>query len=563
MSAEAETTTQVTGISPPPVELPSEAIVLSIDRVLEFDLFADCRDSMRTELTRRYLKEFRSAAFVGVAWEKQPPVWLRKFKKGDVICREGDFDQTGFYLLSGRVKVFIAAQRGHLRIAERLGHGLVSMFRRYATRFVMPLTEEEDAPTRQFIPTDASVDLDLHNPVAEMGAGDLFGEMTCINNYPRSATVVALEDCQCLEMLAPILRLLKQHSNRFKEDYRNRALASHLRNVPAFADFTDEIHTFLKNRIEFVDISPLDKKGSGVVFAEGDEPDGFYLIRSGHVKITRKVAGGEVVLGYMARGEFFGETGLLEGAPRSATCAALDTVELVRVGADEFRALVDQFPEVGNRFRAKSLERTRSTRMVMERQSTYQLDDFLSKGLMEAQNLLVLDLEKCTRCDECVRACADSHEGITRLNRVGERFDKYLVATSCRSCSDPLCMTECPVGAIRRRENLEIVIESWCIGCTKCAQNCPYGNINMQELSPIQLEGAGEGEEAAKKSAVVRQKAVTCDLCSGISGGPRCVYACPHDAAHRVRQKDFPDFFPNVFSRGPSAASPASGEPRK
>src|SRR5207244_13025874 len=68
---------------------------------------------------------------------------------------------------------------------------------------------------------------------------------------------------------------------------------------------------------------------------------------------------------------------------------------------------------------------------------------FRSQGLMEAQNLLLIDLERCTRCDLCVRACADSHAGVTRLVRDGLRYDKYLVATSCRSCRDPLCMVGC------------------------------------------------------------------------------------------------------------------------
>ena len=65
---------------------------------------------------------------------------------------------------------------------------------------------------------------------------------------------------------------------------------------------------------------------------------------------------------------------------------------------------------------------------------------------MEAQSLLVMDLERCTRCDACVRACADAHDGVTRLIREGQRFDKYLVATSCRHCRDPLCMLGLPGG---------------------------------------------------------------------------------------------------------------------
>jgi Fe-S-cluster-containing hydrogenase component 2 len=90
------------------------------------------------------------------------------------------------------------------------------------------------------------------------------------------------------------------------------------------------------------------------------------------------------------------------------------------------------------------------------------LESFLAQGLMEAQSLLVLDLEKCTRCDACVTACADSHDGVTRLVREGLRFENFLVATSCRQCRDPLCMVGCPVGAIRRRNSLEVIIEDWC-----------------------------------------------------------------------------------------------------
>ena len=149
---------------------------------------------------------------------------------------------------------------------------------------------------------------------------------------------------------------------------------------------------------------------------------------------------------------------------------------------------------------------------------------------MEARSLLVLDLEKCTRCDECTKACSDSHSGVTRLIREGLRFDKWLVASSCRSCLDPYCLVGCPVDSIHRRGSREIRIENWCIGCGNCATNCPYGNINMHPVLEERPDPANPGQRVRAEV----NKATLCDLCSDLDGQPSCVYACPHDAAHRM-----------------------------
>ena len=66
-----------------------------------------------------------------------------------------------------------------------------------------------------------------------------------------------------------------------------------------------------------------------------------------------------------------------------------------------------------------------------------QLDEFMDQGLYQAQNLLLIDLDHCTRCDACVSACAEAHDGVTRLIRDGLRYDHFLVPTACRSCRDP------------------------------------------------------------------------------------------------------------------------------
>src|SRR5262249_13100310 len=69
-----------------------------------------------------------------------------------------------------------------------------------------------------------------------------------------------------------------------------------------------------------------------------------------------------------------------------------------------------------------------------------------------------------------------------------------------------------------------------CIGCGNCAADCPYGNINIVDLS-----GFGNG---GGKQAEPRPKAVVCDLCVDYPE-PNCVRACPHGAAIRVEPKTF------------------------
>ena len=93
-------------------------------------------------------------------------------------------------------------------------------------------------------------------------------------------------------------------------------------------------------------------------------------------------------------------------------------------------------------------------------------------------------------------------------------------------------MVGCPVGSIRRRASREIVIEDWCIGCGKCAENCPYGNINMHPFPTGR--NAPDPDNPSRQLPVMQQKATMCDLCVGLDGTPSCVYACPHDAAHRM-----------------------------
>jgi len=466
-------------------------------------------------------------------------VMMRRIKKGEVLFREGEYGSTAFYILEGKIDVFIASPRAHVN-TEKGGRGFLNLLKnKLVGRQESPRPEEN--LLRTHISIDAPVELSYDYPVAQLSPGDLFGEMTCMNFYPRSATARAATDCVVLEMLRNVLDVLQKNKNfraRLENDYRLRALETHLRTVPIFASLTSEFINDLRHRVELVRYAPGE-----VIFRQGDVADGFYLVRIGFVKVSESYPGGELVLSYLSKGNYFGEIGLLGVGKRTATCSALDHVEVVRIAAEDFEKMLQQFPDTRAQLEAISAERLRENQARFQRVSTVPVDEFLRQGLMEAQNLLVLDLDRCTRCDQCVTACADSHGGVTRLIRDGLRLDRYLIATSCRHCRDPLCMVGCPVGAIRRQNSLEVIIEDWCIGCGLCANNCPYGNINLQEFrvdgpANEELVLLGEGQEHAKKRARVVRKATSCNLCNDYPE-PSCVYACPHDAAHRVSATDF------------------------
>jgi CRP-like cAMP-binding protein/Pyruvate/2-oxoacid:ferredoxin oxidoreductase delta subunit len=453
----------------------------------------------------------------------------RHFKRGEIICREGEYGSTAFYILEGKARVSISNPMAHVKTKGVVKKFLGKLSSKLAQR---QQDKREEETYKRWIPIDAPVDLEYDSPVAELNAGDLFGEMTCMSLYPRSATVRAETDCTMLEMLRNVLDIMQRNKNfraQLEKSYRQRALDSHLRAVPVFAELTDEFISSLRENVELVRYSP-----GQVICRQGEPADSFYLIRIGFVKVTQSHRGGEMVMAYLSRSEYFGETGLLREDVRTATCTALDHVEVVRIGANHFKRMLAEFPQVREKLEVVEQERMEMNRVRLAVLQNVPLDDFLTQGLMEAQSLLLLDLTSCTRCDACVRACADAHDGVTRLVREGLRFDHYLVATSCRQCLDPLCMVGCPVGSIRRRNSLEVIIEDWCIGCGLCAENCPYGNINIHPFNVMVEDLASPGH----KKAMVKQKATSCDLCTEYAE-PSCVYACPHDAAHRVDPRTF------------------------
>jgi Fe-S-cluster-containing hydrogenase component 2 len=248
--------------------------------------------------------------------------------------------------------------------------------------------------------------------------------------------------------------------------------------------------------------------------------------------------------------------GLLGGYKRSATVRATVKTQTISLDAENFNHLLEM-----NAGLKESLADVVKGRLQenLSNQSSEEAGDvlefLLQQGLGEATDVLLIDKALCVNCDNCEVACAETHDGTSRLNRQGGAiFAEVHVPTSCRHCEDPHCMTDCPPDAIQRAPGGEVFIGDNCIGCGNCERNCPYDVIQMAYPSTTKknfwsdlLFGAlftsganSEGKSlAATKAPDPIKQAVKCDMCKDLAGGPACVRACPTGAANRLSPEQF------------------------
>jgi len=75
-----------------------------------------------------------------------------------------------------------------------------------------------------------------------------------------------------------------------------------------------------------------------IIMAAGDPTDSLYIVLSGRLKVMMSDADGkEVILTLIGPGEFFGEMGLIDDSPRSASVVAIEPCELLAITRRDFK----------------------------------------------------------------------------------------------------------------------------------------------------------------------------------------------------------------------------------
>ena len=477
------------------------------------------------------------------------PILEAKFAK---LPRKRPVDEWLEYL---RANVEILNELSPLQMREFMLDSEVTAYRVGETVF-----EQADPGSSLFGIALGSVEVALPGGKGvRIGQGSIFGEVGLISGRRRGATIRAAEDSILVEIS------------------RNAALKL-MASVPAAKRAVTRISTERQllqmfgsgltpaDLAEVVGTSELKQVRAGeAIIKEGDSDIDLYVVRSGSMVVEKSVGGKPVFLSYLPAGSYVGEMALVDGSKRTATVRAAIKSEVIKLDGAAFRKVLERNPDLLSKARQEIAARQDLNAFVEAKKDSFStvvdmyssVANFLvENGVGEATDVLLIDENLCVGCDNCEKACADSHEGLSRLDREAGRTYAHLhVPTSCRHCEHPHCMADCPPNAIHRGPDGEVFIDDTCIGCGNCQRNCPYGVIRMDKVPPKKPsllswlffgKGPGPGEPSkewayanAEPGVEKPKKAIKCDMCSGIEGGPACVRACPTGAAIRVAPEEF------------------------
>jgi len=488
------------------------------------------------------------------------------YETGDIVVREGDWGNSAFFVLTGEVAVELEAPGEFL---SETALGRQASQRKTFFQAIAQLwsnhrePEYRDATKKAWDDQWTAARDDGHRiyfqdvpqiltdfKTVSMREGELFGELAALGRTARTATVFAAQKSQLLEIRWQGLRdLMKKDAGiraALDQRFRSNALRSFLRGVPFLQHLTSNEETLdlLVREAQLETYGEYDRAGSlkqladedaqrnlsdePLLAEEGHYPNGVFLIRSGVARVSRRHHHGHQTLSYLTPGKSFGfeeiESGWQTGSsvPFRYSLRAIGYLTAVILPAVLLEKLLFQGKSSATPLGQANIPKPHAPDDGLIDPDF--MEFLVQERFVNGTATMLINMDRCTRCDDCVRACASTHDNNPRFLRQGPIHGNIMVARSCMHCQDPVCMIECPTGAISRELNAgEVAIND------ATCRNCPYEAIRMVEIRDQQ--GLFIRAEKDRKPIT---KATKCDLCVDQHGGPACQNACPHDALARI-----------------------------
>ena len=415
--------------------------------------------------------------------------------------------------------------------------------------------------------------------------GVCFGEMALLAGIERNATVAvpANQTAVVLEVSRPALRLLRKlpkFGQILDETYRTHGFARVLDDFAAITDgpLSEALVRELKQSARFMVYGK-----NHVLCKEDDAIDRVIFIKSGWVRRASGVpfhaASPEVVMGmdesigvdFLGAGNCLGLEAVNQPENWKYSASLMARSEVLEVSLDTFSA--DQklrqelFVALSN-FSHADDSQPLTLEAIADVNALKSAEAEIATGIIDGNNVLVMDMDLCVRCGNCSLACHKVH-GQSRLLRRGiqierplsigrKRLQHALVPQVCLHCADPECLTGCPTGAIFRDPLGHVDIDPvTCIGCFDCATQCPYDAISMVPreapatsrtfLSTIGRLFSFRIDDAPPPAAADDLVAIKCNLCEETSMNPpgarrqaySCEENCPTGALVRVNPVEY------------------------
>jgi Fe-S-cluster-containing dehydrogenase component/CRP-like cAMP-binding protein len=503
---------------------------------------------------------------------------VRDYGAGEIILRKDDYGTSAFLVLEGEVEVILrpdldpqllgrapSVKKSFIgRLAQLWNNnpepeGWSKRSPRASDNIKGSLNKQRGSVYLQDYPQIVS-----NVQTATLKKGQLFGEISALSRMPRTATVVASTTTARLlefswEGLRDIMRFDPALKKQIDRTYRENSLKNFLRHHPLFSHLDEPSHGQLCDEAQvesfgeynwsgaylrlMKDGDPATSANEPLIVREGEYCNGIYLISAGFCRVSQKYGSGERTLNYIGAGGVFGYEEIANHwkNPRQEmhslyTLRSVGYSHLIFIPTASLEKYANrELPEMD--FPSNSVPKSISKPTAMgpdgdtSNAPSASLMEFMAEHrFFNGTESMVIDMDRCTRCDDCVRACASTHDGNPRFLRHGPMIDNLMIANACMHCVDPVCMIGCPTGAIHRTSfGGEVVINpATCIGCGTCAANCPYDSIRMVEVRSTQ------GEILVDEEFQPILKATKCDLCVEQASGPACQNACPHDALSRT-----------------------------